>query len=239
MKKTISLIILTLASAFAFAITDAQKSEFIEMVKSDVKGGGEFANTVEVVAKTPIAQTIAAWAKTEPESFHQWLNDETKVTWKYRNATIWVVRKAVNKSFDAFSLQDAVINNFAETFNKAYREVSAYEKCREANFEFYGARFGNNAIFILSCKRYADPLTALKHLPDSEIAKNFGTFLKSITRTKLNSKDAYELYCRISRDFAQYKDVSEVKSNWETLQADKNEAFMAYYADQKLENLNK
>ena len=57
MKKLISLISLTLAGTSAFAITDTQKAEFIELSKT-VKGGEEFALSVESLAKTDIAKAI-------------------------------------------------------------------------------------------------------------------------------------------------------------------------------------
>ena len=237
MKKLITLISLTLAGAFAFANepTDAEKQAFESYVKANVTyEGGKFAETVEAAAKADVVKPIAAWAEEDPAAFNEYVRSLTG------NIYIWTVRKAVNKDFEPFSLKDAVINDNEATFNAAWRNSSDYEKLKGANFTVSEIKMNNGGIFILTCKRYADPQLAMQILPESEIANNFGDFLKAISRAKLGAKSLYELYAKIAQNYAQYRDsVKAVSDNWQALQTDKNEAFMNYYAEKKLEALEK
>lgn len=242
MKKLITILTLTLAGAFAFAAapTDAEKAAFESYVKANVKGGEQFVETTEAAAKSDAVKAIAAWAQEDPEGFQEYLKGIAYVKGFPGGAYYWTVRKAVNKEFEPFSIQDAGINDFSATFDAVYNSESDYEKLRNAGFKIGSLRMGNSAIFILTCKRYSDPQLAMQLLPASEIAKNFGDFVKAINRANLDAKSLYELYSKVVKDFAQYKDsVKAVSDNWQALQTDKNEAFMNYYAEKKLEALEK
>lgn len=237
MKKLIILITLTFAGVSAFAITDAQKAEFLEHVKADVKGGEQFMITVEACAQTDIAKTIATWAEEDTEAYSEWF--ESSIEWEKRNSCAWVIRKALNKSYALFSVQDAVINDYSATRDTAWSDKSVYNTCLASGFSFNGRKFSDHGIFILT-NRYSDPEAALKYVSEEELAKNFDKLLLSVRKAKLDTEKNYKILAQIAQTFAQYRDTVEaVKNNWEALQNDKNEAFMAYYADQKLKSLNK
>lgn len=237
MKKLISLISLTLAGASAFAITDTQKTEFIELSKT-VKGGEEFALSVESLAKTDIAKAIGLWAKEEPLEYWNWILGE-EFPWKWKNGGFWIVRLAVNEVFLEGSLQDAAINDYRATYDRAMADKSYYEQIKAKEFAIAGGiKFPEWKIWNLA-KKYSD-LEVIDTFPEKYISERFGEYLTIIRKARLNPEVAYKLYVKISTNFAEFKDsVKAVKDNWESLQADKNEAFMDYYAKQKLETLNK
>lgn len=237
MKKLITILTLTIVGVAAFAITDAQKAAFHEKVKTDVKGGELFASTVETCAKTDEAKAIAAWAEEDPQAFNEWLHDENHVDWKLRNGIIWTVRKSLNKAFPLYSLQDAVINDYSSTRDAAWDDKSVYNNSLASGFSFNGIKFSDWGIFILA-NRYSDPEAALKYVSEEELCKNFDKLLFMVRKAKLDAEKNYKILALISQNFAQYRDtVDMVKNNWEALQNDKNEAFMAYYAEAKLNSL--
>ena len=237
MKKLITSIILTLAGVAAFAITDAQKSEFLEHVKADVKGGEQFMATVETCAQTDIAKAIASWAEEDTEAYSEWF--EEAIEWKDRNPCTWVIRKALNKSYTLYSVQDAVINDYSATRDAAWSDKSVYNTCIASGFSFNGRKISDYGIFILA-NRYSDPEAALKYVSEEELCKNFDKLLVMVRKAKLDAEKNYKILSQIAQTFAQYRyTVDMVKNNWETLQNDKNEAFMAYYAEEKLNSLNK
>lgn len=233
MKKIITSIAISLAGALcAFAITDAQKAAFKTCIDANVKGD-DFAATVEAAAAAPEVKSIAAWAESDPAAFREFLG-----TLK-GNSYIWAVRKCVNRQFDAGSLHDAVINDYAATNSLAGSDEGYFNELKGMGFAPAGGiRMSDSQIFALAVK-YAD-METFKLLPEKVLAERFGEYLAAIRKARLSPEDAYRIYSELSTNFAEYKaSVKTVGDNWEALQTDKNEAFMAYYAEKKLEALNK
>lgn len=223
------------AGASAFAITQAQLADFEAAVINGVQGGDQFAATTAAVGQTAIGQAVAAWAVESPEDYSAWLEARTV----NKGKIYWTVRRAVNQNFAAYTAQDAIINNFAATWNALYNDAEAYSRFAAGGFLVGNKRMGEHGIYLLALKRYADVDSALKYVSEKYLADNFDVLLAAIRRAKLAPKTAYELYTKISTDFAQYKNLPKVQANWEALQNDKNEAFMAAYADAKLKALER
>lgn len=236
MKKLITLISLTLAGAFAFANepTDAEKQAFQEYVKANVTyEGGKFAETVETAAKADVVKPIAAWAEEDPAAFNEYVRSLTG------NIYIWTVRKAVNKDFDAGTIEDAVINDYAATNKLANSDKAYFAEIKSKGFIVAGGvRMSEWQIFNLGVK-YVD-MDCFNLVDEKFIAQNFDKYLAAVRSSRLDAKSLYELYSKIVQNYAPYREsVKAVSDNWQALQTDKNEAFMNYYAEKKLEALEK
>ena len=238
MKKIISTIISTLAIAVsAFAITDAQKTAFLNIVEANVVSGDGFMASVERTAELSALQPVLDWAEQSPVEFDAWIHSDA-VAGALKNHSVWVVRKGIGKSFPIYSAQDAAICDYSATRDAAYHNFEVYETCRAANFTFNGIKISKDGIFFLACKRYADPEAAIANLPEKDLAERLDVLLKAIRRAKLPAEKRFKILNEISTNYEQYKDeIKVVADNWENLQNDKNEAFMAYYAAKKLEAL--
>lgn len=236
MKKLITILTITCAGAFAFANepTDAEKQAFQEYVKANVTyEGGNFMKTVEAAAKVDAVKPIAAWAEEDPAAFHEYeisLNG---------NIYIWTVRRAVNKDFDAGTIEDAVINDYAATNKLANSDKAYFAEIKSKGFVVAGGvRMSEWQIFNLGVK-YAD-MDCFNLVSEKYVAERFDMYLAAVRSSRLDAKSLYELYAKIAQNYAPYRDsVKAVSDNWESLQTDKNEAFMNYYAEKKLEALSK
>ncbi|MBR6389397.1 MAG: hypothetical protein IKS15_04685 [Opitutales bacterium] len=237
MKKIISTIISTLAIAVsAFAITDAEKTAFLNIVESNVVSGDGFMASVERTAKMTEAEPILAWADEYPEQFYSWVHSD--VGYALKGRVEWVVRKGLNKSFSIYSVADAAICDYSATRDAAFNSSEVYDVCRGANFTFNGIKMSDGGIFFLTCRRYADPEAALANLPEKFLAERLDILLKAVRRAKLPAEKRFKILNELSTNYEQYKDeIKVVTDNWENLQNDKNEAFMALYAAKKLEAL--
>ena len=236
MKKLITILTLTLAGAFAFANepTDAEKQAFQEYVKANVTyEGGKFAETVEAAAKADVVKPIAAWAQEDAAAFNEYVRSLTG------NIYIWTVRKAVNKDFDAGTIEDAVINDYAATNKLANSDKAYFAEIKSKGFVVAGGvRMSEWQIFNLGVK-YAD-MDCFNLVSEKYVAERFDMYLAAVRSSRLDAKSLYELYAKIAQNYAPYKDsIKLVSDNWEALQTDKNEAFMNYYAEKKLEALSK
>ena len=236
MKKLITILTLTLAGAFAFANepTDTEKQAFQEYVKANVTyEGGKFAETVEAAAKADVVKPIAAWAEEDPAAFNEYVRSLTG------NIYIWTVRKAVNKDFDAGTIEDAVINDYAATNKLANSDKAYFAEIKSKGFVVAGGvRMSEWQIFNLGVK-YAD-MDCFNLVSEKYVAERFDKYLAAVRSSRLDAKSLYELYAKITQNYAPYKDsIKLVSDNWESLQTDKNEAFMNYYAEKKLEALSK
>ena len=241
MKKLITIITLTLASALAFAITDAQKAEFINLVKSDVKGGAEFASTVEKASQTEVAKAVATWAEAEPQEFYEWLNSDTVRKERLGSGGIWTIRKALNmKKYPPYSLQDCYIHDYWTMYDEACASESVYQAIKTQNFTAPNCSVKMSDGKIWGLIRSHNDIALMMTFPEKSQAEHIVDVLKIVRGAKLSAKKTYETYCTLARNLAEFKEsVKVLKENWETLQNDKNEAFMAYYAEAKLEALNK
>lgn len=236
MKKLITILTLTLAGAFTFAAapTDAEKQAFESYVKANVThDGGNFMQTVEAAAKADVVKPIAAWAEADPAAFNEYVRSLTG------NIYIWTVRKAVNKDFDAGTIEDAVINDYLATNKLANSDKGYFAEIKAKGFIVAGGvRMSEWQIFNLGAK-YVD-MDCFNLVSEKFIAQNFGKYLAAVRSSRLDAKSLYELYAKIAQNYAPYREsVKAVSENWQALQTDKNEAFMNYYAEKKLEALEK
>lgn len=241
MKKLITILTLTLAGAVAFANepTDAEKQAFQEYVKANVTyEGGKFAETVEAAAKADVVKPIAAWAQEDAAAFGEYLKALPENGY-LGNGYIWVIRKAVNKDFDAGTIEDAVINDYAATNKLANSDKSYFSSVKAKGFIVAGGiKMSNLQIFNLGVK-YADA-DCFEQVPEKYVAERFDMYLAAVRSSRLDAKSLYELYAKIAQNYAPYRDsVKAVSDNWQALQTDKNEAFMNYYTERKLEALEK
>lgn len=241
MKKLITILTITCVGAFAFAAapTDTEKQAFQEYVKANVTyEGGNFMQTVEAAAKADVVKPIATWAQEDAAAFGEYLKALPENGY-LGNGYIWVIRKAVNKDFDAGTIKDAVINDYAATNKLANSDKSYFAEIKAKGFIVAGGvRMSEWQIFNLGVK-YAD-MDCFNLVDEKFIAQNFDKYLAAVRSSRLDAKSLYELYAKITQNYAPYKDsIKLVSDNWEALQTDKNEAFMNYYAEKKLEALSK
>lgn len=235
-KKIISTIVLTIAGAMAFAITDAQKTAASNLIMNEVRKGETYISDVEKVKDSPEIQTIAKWAEESPVDYQHW------ATHLMHNGIVGVqraVRLHLNKDYPVNSPEDWAINDFRATFDDAMESERAYKNLRDSNFTPEGCGKMSDKKILSLVAKYRD-IDYLKNLGDDILAENFNLVLKTVRRARLGAKEAYTVYSDLASRFADYKESKKnVKDNWENLQADKNEAFMQYFAQSKLESLGK
>lgn len=236
MKKIITSIAISLAgAAAAFAITDAQKEAFLGYLSNNVKGGETFAADILKAADANEVKTVAAWAEISPSDFNSFVQSQHP---SVRGKMVWSVRRSLNRQFEPNSMQDMVINAGQATEWNARDNADAYAALKSSGFVVQGLLLEEVKRFDLA-EKYGD-VEVLRSLPEKYLAGRFGKYLHAIRKARLSPGDAYRLYSELSTNFAEYKtSVKEVRDNWEELQNDKNEAFMQFYAQQKLEALNK
>ena len=236
MKKLITSIILTLAGVSAFAITDEQKAEFINSANTQIQNGDAFMESVQNFAKTEIAYVVAKWADESTEEYQAWLNSNP-----LNNNIKWAVRVALgNKLYEVGSLRDAVIDDYRSTYDEAVLSEAFYDEIKAKNFIVAGGEKMSDSKIWMLAKTHCDVDLIITKLPEKFVAERLGELLKIVRKAKLDAEKNYKILALISQNFAQYRDTVEaVKNNWEALQNDKNEAFMAYYAEAKLNSLNK
>ena len=236
MKKLITLITLTLAGVSAFAITDEQKAEFINSANTQIQNGDAFMESVQNFAKTEIAYVVAKWADESTEEYQAWLNSNP-----LNNNIKWAVRVALgNKLYEVGSLRDAVIDDYRATYDEAVLSEALYDEIKAKNFIVAGGEKMSDSKIWMLAKTHCDVDLIITKLPEKFVAERLGELLKIVRKAKLDAEQNYKILAQIAQTFAQYRDTIEaVKNNWEALQNDKNEAFMAYYAEAKLNSLNK
>jgi hypothetical protein len=236
MEKLITLITLTFAGVSAFAITDEQKAEFINSANTQIQNGDAFMESVQNFAKTEIAYVVAKWADENTEEYQAWLNSNS-----LNNNIKWTVRVALgNKLYEVGSLRDAVIDDYRSTYDEAVLSEDFYNEIKAKNFIVAGGEKMSDSKIWMLAKTHCDVDLIITKLPEKFVAEHLGELLKIVRKAKLDAEKNYKILSQIAQTFAQYRDtVDAVKNNWEALQNDKNEAFMAYYADQKLKSLNK
>ena len=236
MKKLITLITLTLAGVSAFAITDEQKAEFINSANTQIQNGDAFMESVQNFAKTEIAYVVAKWADESTEEYQAWLNSNP-----LNNNIKWAVRVALgNKLYEVGSLRDAVIDDYRATYDEAVLSEALYDEIKAKNFIVAGGEKMSDSKIWMLAKTHCDVDLIITKLPEKFVAERLGELLKIVRKAKLDAEKNYKILAQIAQTFAQYRDTIEaVKNNWEALQNDKNEAFMAYYAEAKLNSLNK
>ena len=240
MKKIIATIVSTIAiAASAFAITDVDKTTFLNIVEKNVVDGEGFMASVEKTAEMSALQPVYDWAEQAPLEFNAWIKSDA-VPDSLKNHSVWVVRKGIGKRFPLYSAQDAAICDYSATRDAAFDSRDVYETCRAANFTFNGIKFSTEGIFFLTCKRYFDPEAAMANIPEKDLAQRLDFLLKAVRKSRLNAEKRFNILSEISQNYEQYKEEFKVVSdNWENLQNDKNEAFMHLYAQKKLEALTK
>ena len=229
MKKLITSIILTLAGVSAFAISQEQivaanaicESSDIPINEATIQAFEPFA----VLAVSDIAEYLEVRK-----------NAINGGRWNYCVGQVAKL-KGISLSEDA----DTVIKGGSVLHHWANESIENYNALKSRDFKSIGGyNMAEYRILMLTIKSHSDPDAALKYVSENELAKNFDLLLLAVRKAKLDAEKNYKILAQIAQTFAQYRDTVEaVKNNWEALQNDKNEAFMSYYAEQKLNSLNK
>ena len=229
MKKLITSIILTLAGVSAFAISQEQivaanaicESSDIPINEATIQAFEPFA----VLAASDIAEYLEVRK-----------NANNGGRWDY-----CVGKVAKNKGLETGEDFDTITTGGSVLHHWANESIENYNALKARDFKSVGGyKMAEYRILMLTVKSHSDPEAALKYVSEVELAKNFDNLLLSVRKAKLEAENNYKILSQIAQTFAQYRDtVDAVKNNWEALQNDKNEAFMAYYADSKLKSLTK
>ena len=229
MKKLITLITLTLAGVSAFAISQEQ----IDAANAICESGDIPINDATIRAFEPFAVLAASDIA---EYFEVRKNANNGGRWDY---CVGKVAKAkgleTGEDFDTITTGGSILHH------RANETIENYNALKARDFKSVGGyKMAEYRILMLTVKSHSDPEAALKYVSEIELANNFDKLLLSVRKAKLDAEKNYKILSQIAQTFAQYRDtVDAVKNNWEALQNDKNEAFMAYYADSKLKSLNK
>lgn len=229
MKKLITLITLTLAGVSAFAITDAQ----IKAANAICENGDIPINDATIQAFEPFA-VLAASDIAEYLEVRKNANNVGR--WDYCVGKVAKTKGLeTGEDFDTITTGGSILHHWAN------ETIENYNALKARNFKSVsGYKMAEYRILMLTVKSHSDPEAALKYVSENELAKNFDNLLLSVRKAKLDAEKNYKILAQIAQTFAQYRDtVDAVKNNWEALQNDKNEAFMAYYAEAKLNSLNK
>ena len=229
MKKLITSIILTLAGVAAFAITDAQ-----------IKAANDICENKDIPINEATVQAFEPFAVLAVSDIAEYLEVRKNAI----NGGRWdycVGKVAKLKGFSLSEDADTVITGGSVLHHQANESIENYNTLKSRDFKSVGGyKMAEYRILMLTIKSHSDPESALKYVSENELAKNFDVLLLAVRKAKLDAEKNYKILSQIAQTFAQYRDtVDMVKNNWEALQNDKNEAFMAYYADQKLKSLNK
>lgn len=229
MKKLITSIILTLAGVSAFAISQEQivaanaicESSDIPINEATIQAFEPFA----VLAASDIAEYLEVRK-----------NANNGGRWDY-----CVGKVAKTKGFETGEDFDTITTGGSVLHHWANESIENYNALKARDFKSVGGyKMAEYRILMLTVKSHSDPEAALKYVSEVELAKNFDNLLLSVRKAKLEAENNYKILAQIAQTFAQYRDTVEaVKNNWEALQNDKNEAFMAYYAEAKLQSLTK
>lgn len=229
MKKLITSIILTLAGVSAFAISQEQ-----------IVAANAICESSDIPINDTTIQAFEPFAVLAASDIAEYL----EVRKNANNGGRWdycVGKVAKNKGletgedFDTITTGGSVLHHFAN------ETIENYNALKARDFKSVGGyKMAEYRILMLTVKSHSDPEAALKYVSEKYLAQNFDVLLLSVRKAKLDAEKNYKILALISQNFAQYRDtVDAVKNNWEALQNDKNEAFMAYYADQKLKSLTK
>lgn len=229
MKKLITSIILTLAGVSAFAISQEQ----INVANAICESGDIPINEATIQAFEPFAVLAASDIAEYLEVRKNAINGGR---WNYCVGQVAKL-KGISLSEDA----DTVIKGGSVLHHWANESIENYNVLKSRDFKSVGGyKMAEYRILMLTVKSHSDPEAALKYVSESELAKNFDKLLVMVRKAKLDTEKNYKILAQIAQTFAQYRGTIEaVKNNWEALQNDKNEAFMAYYADSKLKSLTK
>ena len=229
MKKLIISIILTLAGVAAFAISDEQ-----------IKAANDICENKDVPINDITVQTFEPFANLAVSDIAEYLEVRKNAInggrWNYCVGQVAKL-KGISLSEDA----DTVIKGGSVLHHWANESIENYNALKSRDFKSIGGyNMAEYRILMLTIKSHSDPDAALKYVSENELAKNFDLLLLAVRKAKLDAEKNYKILAQIAQTFAQYRDTVEaVKNNWEALQNDKNEAFMSYYAEQKLNSLNK
>lgn len=229
MKKLITILTLTLAGVAAFAITDAQ-----------IKAANDICENKDVPMNDITVQMFEPFANLAVSDIAEYLEVRKNAInggrWDYCVGQVAKL-KGLSLSEDA----DTVITGGSVLHHWANESIENYNALKSRDFKSVGGyKMAEYRILMLTIKSHSDPEAALKYVSENYLAKNFDVLLLAVRKAKLDAEKNYKILSEIAQTFAQYRyTVEAVKNNWEALQNDKNEAFMAYYADQKLKSLNK
>ena len=229
MKKLITLITLTLAGVAAFAITDAQ-----------IKAANDVCENKDIPINEATIQAFEPFAVLAASDIAEYL----EVRKNANNGGRWdycVGKVAKNKGLETGEDFDTITTGGSVLHHWANESIENYNALKSRDFKSIGGyNMAEYRILMLTIKSHSDPDAALKYVSEVELAKNFEVLLLAVRKAKLDTEKNYKILSQIAQTFSQYRYTLEtVKNNWEALQNDKNEAFMAYYADQKLKSLNK
>ena len=229
MKKLITSIILTLAGVSAFAISQEQ----IDAANAICESGDIPINDATIQAFEPFA-VLAASDIAEYLEVRKNANNGGR--WDY-----CVGKVAKNKGLETGEDFDTITTGGSILHHWANESIENYNALKARDFKSVGGyKMAEYRILMLTVKSHSDPEAALKYVSEKYLAQNFDVLLLAVRKAKLDAEKNYKILAQIAQTFAQYRDTIEaVKNNWEALQNDKNEAFMAYYADQKLKSLTK
>ena len=229
MKKIITSIILTLAGVSAFAISQEQ----IDVANAICESSDIPINEATIQAFEPFA-VLAASDIAEYLEVRKNANNGGR--WDY-----CVGEVAKNKGLETGEDFDTITTGGSVLHHWANESIENYNVLKSRDFKSVGGyKMAEYRILMLTVKSHSDPEAALKYVSEEELAKNFDILLLAVRKAKLAPEKNYKILAQIAQTFAQYRDtVDAVKNNWEALQNDKNEAFMAYYAEAKLNSLNK
>lgn len=229
MKKLITSIILTLAGVAAFAITDAQ-----------IKAANDICENKDIPINEATVQAFEPFANLAASDIAEYLEVRKNAI----NGGRWdycVGKVAKTKGFETGEDFDTITTGGSVLHHWANESIENYNVLKSRDFKSVGGyKMAEYRILMLTVKSHSDPEAALKYVSENELAKNFDLLLLAVRKAKLDAEKNYKILAQIAQTFAQYRDTVEaVKNNWEALQNDKNEAFMAYYAEAKLKSLNK
>ena len=229
MKKLITSIILTLAGVSAFAISQEQ-----------IVAANAICESSDIPINDATIQAFEPFAVLAASDIAEYL----EVRKNANNGGRWdycVGKVAKTKGFETGEDFDTITTGGSVLHHWANESIENYNALKARDFKSVGGyKMAEYRILMLTVKSHSDPEAALKYVSEVELAKNFDNLLLSVRKAKLEAENNYKILSQIAQTFAQYRDTIEaVKNNWEALQNDKNEAFMAYYADSKLKSLTK
>ena len=229
MKKLITSIILTLAGVSAFAISQEQ----IDAANAICESSDIPINEATIQAFEPFA-VLAASDIAEYLEVRKNANNGGR--WDY-----CIGKVAKTKGLETGEDFDTIITGGSILHHFANETIENYNSLKARSFKSVGGyKMAEYRILMLTVKSHSDPEAALKYVSEKYLAQNFDVLLLAVRKAKLATEKNYKILSQIAQTFAQYRDTIEaVKNNWEALQNDKNEAFMAYYAEAKLQSLTK
>ncbi len=240
MKKIVSIIALTLGAGVAFAVTDAQKTAFVEKIKTDFLPAAEGQSYHEKLTATYTAMKsatdpIVTWALAEPEAYYKW-SGETGLGGHVQWLVRWNLRTQ-NPSVELTDLQDAAIDDSEGIIRRARASKSDYNALKVGGFKVGSIPVSAWKSMTLA-EQYGDP-EAFDSFKTEQVANEFGRYYNAILKANVSSdaETAWKRLVKARKTFSLYRNLKngdgslkypKISENWTSLIADEDSAYVDY-----------